>query len=125
MDAPEDLLTKIQALVDRNSKYKFEAYSFILSALHYTMTNVKPPRHVSGQEFCDGIRRYAIEQYGPMARTVLEHWGATSTMDFGQIVFDLVDIGLMRKTEEDSLNDFKDVYDFRTAFSSKNAFELQ
>ena len=124
MDAPEDLLQKIQGLVDRSSKYKFEAYSFILSALHHTMTKLTPPRHITGREFCEGIRGYAIDQYGPMAGTVLGHWGITRTLDFGQIVFDLVEVGLMRKTEEDSLDDFKDVYDFKDAFSSKNAFEL-
>lgn len=124
MDAPEDLLKKVQGLVDRSSRYKFEGYSFILSALHYTMTKVSPPRHITGREFCDGIRQFAIDQYGPMARTVLEHWGITSTLDFGRIVFDLVEVGLMRKTEEDSLDDFKEVYDFKQAFSSKIAFEM-
>lgn len=124
MDAPEDLLAKIQGLVDRSSRYKFEAYSFVLSALHYTMTKVSPPRHITGREFCDGIRQFAIDQYGPMARTVLEHWGIMSTLDFGHLVFDLVDVGLMRKTEEDSLDDFKEVYDFKQAFSSKSAFEM-
>ena len=81
------------------------------------------PRHITGQEFCEGVRKYAIDQFGPMAGTVLEHWGIHETLDFGQIVFALVDIGLMRKTEEDSLNDFKNVYDFKKAFHSKVAFD--
>ena len=123
MDKPEEILIKIQKLIDRNHGYKFEAYSFILAALHYTMMALPNPRHISGQEFCDGIRRYAIDQFGPLARTVLEYWGVKETVDFGRIVFALVDVGLMRKTEEDTLDDFKDVYDFDSAFHNKMIFE--
>src|SRR3989338_1860739 len=123
MDTPEQLLEKIQALIQRNPKYKFEAYSFILAALHYTMMGIKPPRHISCREFCEGIRRYAVDQFGPMARTVLEYWGIRETLDFGHIVFALVEIGLMRKTEEDSLDDFKDSYPFNTAFDTRTIFD--
>lgn len=94
-----------------------------MAALHFTMRKIKPPRHVSGQELCEGIRKYAIDQFGPLARTVLEHWGIDATVDFGQIVFALVSIGLMRKTDEDSLEDFKAVYEFKDAFASKAVFE--
>ncbi len=118
----ESALLKIQKLAERNLKYKLEAYSFLLSALHHTMKKINPPRHISGREFCKGILDYAIDQFGPMARTVLESWGIKSTLDFGIIVFDLVEVELMRKTEEDSLDDFKDVYNFDTAFS-KHMFE--
>lgn len=123
MDKPEEILEKIQKLIDLKPDYKFEAYSFVLAALHYTMMSLKSPRHISGGEFCDGLRRYAIDQFGPLARTVLEYWGIKKTVDFGKIVFALVDVGLMRKTEEDSLNDFTDIYDFETAFSNKMIFE--
>ncbi len=123
MDKPEEILAKIQKLIDRNYGYKFEAYSFVLAGLHYTMMSLASPRHISGQEFCDGLRRYAIDQFGPLARTVLEYWGVKETVDFGKIVFALVDVGLMRKTDEDTLDDFKDVYDFETAFHNKMIFE--
>lgn len=123
MDKPEEILDKIQKLIDRNYGYKFEAYSFVLAALHYTMMSLSTPRHISGQEFCDGLRRYAIDQFGPLARTVLEYWGVTETVDFGKIVFALVEVGLMRKTEEDTLEDFTAVYDFESAFHSKMIFE--
>ena len=123
MNNPEELLEKIQRLIDGNPQYKFEAYSFVLAALHYTMSILPQPRHITGKEFCEGIRKYAIDQFGPLARTVLEYWGIRETLDFGKIVFALVDIGLMRKTEEDSLGDFKDVYDFKTAFDTKLIFE--
>lgn len=123
MDTPEQLFEKIQKLIDANPKYKLEAYAFILSALHFTMSKLSPPRHITGKEFCEGIRRYAIDQFGPMARTVLEYWGVHQTADFGRIVFALVDVGLMRKTEEDTLEDFYDVYDFQTAFDAKQVFD--
>lgn len=123
MDKPEEILDKIQKLIDRNYAYKFEAYSFVLAALHYTMMSLSTPRHISGQEFCDGLRRYAIDQFGPLARTVLEYWGVKETVDFGKIVFALVEVGLMRKTDEDTLDDFRDVYDFDSAFHSKMMFE--
>lgn|SRR3989338_9323203 len=123
MDTPDQILDKIQKLIDSNSRYKFEAYSFVMAALHFTMTSLPKPRHVSGQEFCEGIKRYAMDQFGPLAQTVLGYWGIKETLDFGHIVFALVEAGLMRKTEEDSLDDFKNVYDFKTAFSSKLVFE--
>lgn len=123
MDKPEEILNKIQKLIDCNYGYKFEAYSFVLAALHYTMMSLPNLRHISGQEFCDGLRRYAIDQFGPLARTVLEYWGVHGTVDFGKIVFALVEVGLMRKTEEDTLDDFRDVYDFENAFHNKMIFE--
>lgn len=123
MDKPEEILNKIQKLIDRDYGYKFEAYSFVLAALHYTMMSLTNPRHITGQEFCDGLRRYAIDQFGPLARTVLEYWGIHKTVDFGKIVFALVEVGLMRKTEEDTLEDFRNVYDFDSAFQNKMIFE--
>lgn len=123
MDTPEQILEKIQKLIDSNPRYKFEAYGFIMAALHFTMQSLQKPRHITGQEFCEGIRRYAIDQFGPLAGTVLEYWGIKETLDFGHLVFALVEAGLMRKTEEDSLDDFNEVYDFKTAFSNKLVFE--
>ncbi len=87
------------------------------------MKKITPPRHITGREFCGGILDYTLDQFGPMARTVLDYWGIKNTLDFGNIVFDLVEVELMRKTEEDSLDNFKDVYDFDTAFSKKSYFK--
>ncbi len=76
-------------------------------------------KHISGKELCIGLRDYALERYGMMAGTVLDHWGLHSTDDFGRIVFAMVEAGLMRKTDEDSLEDFHCVYTFAEAFSPK------
>lgn len=79
-------------------------------------------RHVSGADLCRAIQRYAIDQYGLLARNVLRHWGVHATSDFGEIVFNLIDIGQMRKTENDRREDFNDVYDFDEAFCQAAVF---
>jgi uncharacterized repeat protein (TIGR04138 family) len=73
-------------------------------------------RHVSGQELCLGLKDFAIRQYGLLAKSVLLHWHIKGTDDFGKIVFAMIDAGLMRKTDEDSLEDFVGVYDFEDVF---------
>jgi uncharacterized repeat protein (TIGR04138 family) len=73
-------------------------------------------RHVSGQQLCDASRVYAVRQYGALAKNVLNHWGVQSTGDFGEIVFNLIAIGQMRKTESDRREDFDEVFDFDDAF---------
>ena len=112
----ESYLAKIHQVIEKNKQYKFEAYSFILAALHYTVTKLPKPRHVSGAELLDGIREYALEQYGPMARTVLNYWGIHQTVDFGKIVFALVEVGILRKQPTDKLDDFSGVYQFEDVF---------
>ncbi|MDA0711786.1 MAG: hypothetical protein O3B73_16425 [bacterium] len=121
----DDFLLKIEALSEHEGRYKREAYLFIFAALDYTvraLDRARAPesgRHVSGSELAWGIADYAREQYGPLAREVLEHWGMTQTVDFGRIVYSLVDAGLMRKTEDDDLDDFRDVYIFGEIFDAK------
>ncbi|MFO7726149.1 MAG: hypothetical protein R6V45_11430 [Oceanipulchritudo sp.] len=104
-------------------RYEIGAYFFIRQALDHTLSTIRRKeeggrqRHVTGGELCEGIREYALDQYGPMTRTLLENWGIHSTADFGQIVFNLVEYGVFGKTETDSLEDFDEVYDFESAFS--------
>jgi uncharacterized repeat protein (TIGR04138 family) len=73
-------------------------------------------RHLTGQELCEALRLYALQQFGFMAISVLAQWGITKTNDFGSIVYNLIDIGLMRKSADDRQDHFNDVYDFQTAF---------
>lgn len=106
-----------------------DAYRFLRDGLVHTVRMVHgddavsivdddddESRHVSGRQLCLGLRDYAIDRYGPLAKTVLNRWGLTCTEDFGKIVFALIDAKLMRKTDEDSLEDFRDVYEFDEAF---------
>lgn len=76
------------------------------------------PSHVTGQELCLGLRDLAVERYGMLARTVLGRWGIRSTKDFGRIVYAMIDLGLLRKSDDDSPEDFHGVYDFDEAFGS-------
>ena len=115
--------------------YPPEAYDFVQQGLSFTVTQVhggraataaatvaaKPraSRHVSGQQLCEGIRQYALAQYGMLAATVLRMWNINSTVDFGRIVFALIEAGHMQKTDEDTIEDFRNVYDFRTAFEAE------
>lgn len=82
-------------------------------------------RHVTGGELCRAIQRYAIDQFGLLARNVLNHWGVRNTGDFGEIVFNLIDIGQMRKTDNDRREDFDDVYDFDDAFCQRAVFSAE
>lgn len=116
MKSAMDFGIKVTQILDRDTRYDMEAYSFVMTALQYILLKIDEHRHISGREFLEGICEYAMHQYGPMARTVLEHWGVKNTMDFGEIVFNLVEAGLMRRRPEDSKEDFRDVFDFETAF---------
>ena len=112
--------------------YPIEAYHFVQQGLAWTVERTHGPqrhddddsaRHVTGSELCLGLRSYALSQWGMLARTVLRRWSITSTLDFGRIVFALVDAGFMKKTDTDTLDDFRNVYDFRTAFEGEYRFE--
>jgi uncharacterized repeat protein (TIGR04138 family) len=109
----QNLLEKLR---EKNPRYSDAAYLFILSALQYTIDKLDEPRHITGQELALGCRDLAIEQFGPLARTVLEHWGIHSTADMGEIVYALIDCRVLTKQESDSLEDFRDVFDFDEAF---------
>src|SRR5512143_2219986 len=112
--------------IARHTEYPAEAYGFVQRGLDFTVRRIhgeaekgKPVdnRHVSGQQLCVGLRDFAVQQYGLMARSVLKHWNIHSSEDFGHVVFTLVKAGLMQKTSDDCLGDFVNVFDFSGAFS--------
>ncbi|QDS92907.1 hypothetical protein FF011L_16610 [Roseimaritima multifibrata] len=116
----------IAELLDRDQRYKVEAYQFIREALAYAhdvlrmhesgLPDSDEARHISGQQLCEACRIYALDQYGYMARLVLNRWGLHSTGDFGELVYNLIDIEQMKKSDSDRREDFNDAYDFATAF---------
>ena len=110
----------VARLCARDRRYAPEAYLFLHDGLMRTLKQVqekeKKPRQISGAELADGLRRHALDQYGPLAMTVLGRWGVRTTRDFGEIVFLLLEAGLLGKTEEDKIEDFDDLYDFDEAF---------
>ena len=111
-----DFYKKIDELISKDPRYKSDAYAFVMEALFYTQKKLKKKTHLSGQELATGIKEYCFEKFGPMSKTVLEHWGIKKTKDFGHIVFNMISLGIMSKTEEDSIDDFADVYSFQEAF---------
>ena len=110
----------VNQLVQTDTRYTREAYEFLRDALDHTVKTRKrqlgETGHVTGQQLCEGIRLYALKQYGPMVPTVLEYWGITKTDDFGELVWNLVELGVFGKTEKDSKKDFHAVYSFHEAF---------
>ena len=111
-----DLEYAILDVAQKHGRYKPNAYRFTLDAVGFTVRALEQNRHVSGNELLDGIRRLALDRFGPMAKTVFEQWGVCTTEDFGAIVFQLVDEGLLGKTEQDKMSDFARGYDFHEAF---------
>ena len=106
----------LEPILKRDPRYTVGAYFFIREALDHTVRQLDKPRHISGQELLDGIRKYALGEYGPLTKRVLSEWGITECIDFGHLVFNLVNEGLLGKTDEDSLDDFSNGYDFTEAF---------
>ena len=111
----------VDRIVERDTRYPREAYTLLREALDFTQQQVHKKsrgkvRHVSGRELLDGIREFVLQQYGPMAITVLEEWGIHNTSDFGEVVFNMVEHRLLAKTEEDSRADFAKGYHFDEAF---------
>jgi len=111
----------LDEILARDPRYHREAYLFLREALDHTQKGVVKEnrgqlRHVTGQELLGGIREYALAQFGPMVVTVFSEWGIHNCADFGEIVFNMVDIGLLAKTDQDSRADFADGYEFDDAF---------
>jgi len=111
----------VNAICKTDTRYLPEAYAFLVEALDVTVKSVMKDnpahaKHVSGKELLEGIRTHALAEFGPMAHTVFTEWGIGSTLDFGAIVFNLVEAGRLGKTETDSIEDFRDVFSFEEAF---------
>lgn len=136
----------IAELLRRDQRYHFNAYVFVFEALRHAQENMgmgtdyvaesdvaesdvaegegETERHVTGQELCKAMRVFAHEEYGYLAKCVLNEWGIESTGDFGEIVFNLIEIEQMRKTPHDRREDFEDVYDFDEGFREGFEFSL-
>lgn len=127
-------------LVERDRRYPMEAYRFMHDALRYAQEELNmgqddeplasssllptAERHLTGQELCEAIRHYALKQYGFMAKTVLNRLGMYQTQDFGNVVYNLISIGQMKKGPRDRRDHFNDVYDFEVVFRQEYRFEV-
>lgn len=111
----------LDKILEQDPRFQRQAYHFLRESLDFTQNLIKREnrgtvRHVSGQELLDGIRQFALQQFGPMSATVLEEWGVRNCHDLGDIVFNMVEHSLLAKTETDSREDFVNGYDFTDAF---------
>lgn len=111
----------LDKILVQDSRFQRDAYLFVREALDFTQKLISKEnrgsvRHVTGKELLDGIRQYSLTQFGPMTTTVFEEWGIRESKDFGEIVFNMVEIGLLAKTEKDTRDDFQNGYDFTDAF---------
>jgi uncharacterized repeat protein (TIGR04138 family) len=112
---------ELEKIVAKDKRYAREAYLFVREALDHTQKMIGRParneiRHVTGGQLLEGVRDYALSQYGPMALAVLQEWGIRACEDVGELVFNMVENNLLAKTDQDSRADFKDVYQFEDAF---------
>jgi uncharacterized repeat protein (TIGR04138 family) len=118
---------RLAALAAQDRRYPVEAYNFVFEALDYVLErqarslrrtgeDAQPDRHVSVVQLLEGLREYALDQFGPLARLVLERWNVFRTEDFGEIVFGLVEQRLLNKQDADRKSDFRNGFNFREAF---------
>jgi uncharacterized repeat protein (TIGR04138 family) len=111
----------LDSIVASDPRYHREAYIFLRDALDFTAKQQKKVkgamiRHVSGPELLEGVRQYALKEFGPLVLSVFSYWGMSCCEDIGHMVFNLINAGIFGKTDEDSMEDFKAVYTFRDAF---------
>ncbi len=131
-------LQAMRDLLSEDERFKLEAYQFIRESLQYAHEHLigeleegeetgekSGPRHVTGQQLCEACRLYAIDQYGYLAKMVLASWGIHSTSDFGELVYNLIRIEQMRKSDSDRREDFDDVYEFDDAFEPEFEFSVK
>ncbi len=115
---------RFRELCQKQNGYDTEAYNFVCESLDYTLKHIVRPiddinQHVTAHELLDGCRLYAIEQFGCLAKTVLNNWKIKTTKDIGDIVFQLVEYDLLGKQEEDRIEEFNNFYDFNAVFDLK------
>ena len=121
-----DFVEQVRAICRDDERYALEAYLFVYEALGYTVKVVAKgvQRHVDGHELLEGIRLFCLERFGPLTLMVFDQWGITRSEDFGEIVFNLVEQGLMGKTQNDTREDFSGWRDFKEVFGRELKLEI-
>lgn len=111
----------LRDILRQDSRYTADAYVFLKESLDHTIRMLDKPadgvaRHVTASELLEGIREYALAEFGPMTMTVLNTWGLKTTEDIGNVVFNMVRQGILGKTEHDRFEDFAGGYVFTEVF---------
>jgi len=130
----EKPLKSIEQIFKQDGRYPLEAVEFVREGLSFTVDRYNSStgssgwsttrRHVTGAQLCEGLRELAQKRWGFLARHVLKKWNVTDTGDFGEIVFLLVQNGWMQKQPDDSIDDFRGVFDFVEAFDQSYEINL-
>lgn len=121
-----DLMKKhaaLRAAIARNPRYPLDAYVLVAEAVDYTCQKLGGRRDVPGRQLLDGFCDLAVERFGFLAPTVLKRWNITSTDDIGEIVFTLVEVGLLGKSPRDKKEDFREVFDLDSQLRARHTFE--
>ena len=124
-DPREDYERTLDTVLTRDARYHRDAYFFVQAALDFYQRRHRSGRraeHVTGADLLCGIRELALDEYGPLAHLVLNHWGLLRGEDVGEIVYNLIDAGLMTKTEEDRREDFAGVMVFDEAMANESTW---
>lgn len=108
----------LDELQERNPRFHARSYEFVMQALQSVIQSLDEPRHITGRELTDSVRELALGRYGLLAKAVLEHWGIHETEDVGHVVFAMVEQGLLVKEDDDTPEDFVDLFDFEEAFET-------
>jgi uncharacterized repeat protein (TIGR04138 family) len=144
---PMNIRDELARIIAADPRYSIEAYAFVLEALNHARRqklkrraqgrgrSAKPraaeaagassskkgriSAHVTGGKVCESFRKLALDHFGLMAATVLEHWGVRSTSDIGDIVYNMIAAGDLEKTPSDSRSDFDNVFDFEAELRPK------
>ena len=115
-----DFADAVDSIRSHDSRFARDAYFFLRDALDFTIKLRKKRKdgssHVTGPELLDGIRQFALKEFGPMVPTVFAYWSVSRCEDFGAMVFNLIDAGIFGKTDQDTIDDFKACYTFHEAF---------
>ena len=119
-----DFSEVVALICKEDPRFDRKAYDFVRLGLDHTVKELRKKdagktersRHVTGPELLEGLRIYALEQYGPLAKTVLNTWGVRRCQDFGDIVFNLIEYNVFSKTDNDRREDFADIFEFEEAF---------
>ncbi|MBN1941990.1 MAG: hypothetical protein JW849_01735 [Phycisphaerae bacterium] len=131
MDKSEEQPAKsIEEVIAEDGRYRVEAFGFLHEGLSRAVKDVYedtegPGHHVTGQQLCGALRNLAMERYGLMAPAVLRSWGVRESIDFGNMVYLLIEHGMMRKTEEDTVEDFRDVFHLETDFDTSGSIRMK
>lgn len=110
----------VVSILKRDKRFDPHAYFFLKDALDFTLkriaeSNNGQARHVTGPELLEGFRDYALEQFGPMASTLMSEWSVRKCQDVGDMVFHLIEEQVFGKQETDKKEDFSEVFDFEAS----------